>query len=172
LDAAVLEHLRHHIDMMINFEQFTEGLVQSETHSQRRTELTRDRAKWEKAVTDADKTLSSAYTHHLDGLLDYRELEVIRAKIERDKRDATAKMERAASELKKYNDMAARHRQWRKTYADFTTAEATTKELVQLLVDRIELTPLTNELHIIMHYENGLDEYRGLLTESGVSAYA
>ena len=172
LDNAVLDALRKQIELMIDSEQFIENLTQSEMHSQRRAQLAHGRLKWEKAAADADKQLSASYTHHLDGLLDMREFELIRAKIERNKQEAAANLAQIESQLKRYDDMSARHHHWRQVYAEFTTAKSATKELVSLLIDRIELTPLTNEIHIFMNYQDGLSEYRAMLIESVVSESA
>jgi hypothetical protein len=156
-------------DAVLSLEE-SEG-KELQPHSQRRQKLTRERVKWEKTINSADKTLSAAYTHHLDDLLDIREFEVIRAKVERDKQDAATHMAAIESELRKYKDMADSHSHWRKVYTAFRAAETPTKELIQALVSQIELTPLTNEIHVIFNYRDGMEEYRDML-ESGVSVYA
>jgi phage-related tail protein len=160
------------MDLLIDFDRLAGNLSKSEVHSQRRSELKRDKSKWGKAIADTDKTLSTAYSHHLDGLLDLKEFELVRDKVERDKREAAAKLAQAESDLKKYDEMADRHTHWHKVYSDFLGIETPTKELIQSLISRIELTPITNELHVIFNYMDGLTEYRELLEESGVSESA
>jgi DNA invertase Pin-like site-specific DNA recombinase len=172
LDAAVLGTLRNQIKILLDFERLSGKLAASDTHGQRRAALKRDLARWEKIFNNADRKLSAAYTHYLDGILGSREFTLIRTEIEADKKEAGAKAERAKSDLRKYGEMAARHEYWRKAYADFTAAGETSRELIQLLVNRIQLTPITNELHIIMNYRDELEEYRGLLTGSAVDTDA
>jgi DNA invertase Pin-like site-specific DNA recombinase/transposase-like protein len=172
LDYIVMDYLQKQMDLLVGFDRIIEQLAKSESQSQKRQKLLHERAKWEKTVNGADKTLSAAYAHHLDGLLDLREFEIVRAKVERDKRDAAAGLAVVESELRTNNDMAKRHSYWRKVYADFRTAETPTKELVQALVSRIEFMPVTNEVHVILNYKDGLEEYRELIGESGVSENA
>jgi hypothetical protein len=123
-------------------------------------------------MNSADKTLSAAYGHHLDDLLDLREFELVREKVERDKQYAAARLSAIEADLRKHGDMADRHSHWRKVYNGFHNAETPTKELIQALISRIELTPATNELHVVLNYEDDLAEYRELLYESGVSVNA
>lgn len=172
LDDTVMETLRKQIDALIEFDSLIGQLVLSETHNHNRHELSRERAKWEKVMNSADKTLSAAYSHHLDDLLDLREFELVREKVERDKQDAAARLSAIEADLRKHGDMADRHSHWRKAYDGFRTAETPTKDLIQTLISWIELTPVTNELHVVLNYKDGLEEYRELLCESGVNVNA
>lgn len=172
LDDTVMETLRKQIESLIEFDRLIGQLAMSEAQNRNRQELSRERAKWEKVMNSADKTLSAAYSHHLDDLLDLREFELVREKIERDKQDAAARLSAIETDLRKHGDMADRHNHWRKVYDSFRTAETPTKNLIQALISRIELTPVTNELHVVLNYKDGLEEYRELLCESGVKVNA
>jgi len=169
LDLAVMESLQKQMDLLIDSERLIKQLVKSEAHNQGRKALLKNQSKCRKSVAGADKTLSAAYTHHLEGLLDLREFEMIRKKAEKDRQDAVAGMERIQSELRKYSDMAKCYEHWREVYDRFRGVQIPTKELIHALVFRIELTPLTNELYVILNYGDEFEEYRGLLAESEVS---
>jgi DNA invertase Pin-like site-specific DNA recombinase len=168
LDSIVMETLQKQMSALIDSDTLIEQLVTSDKHILRRQALLDERTGGEKVLSKADAKLSSAYAHHLDGLLDLREFELFRSSMEREKQEVTAKMARAEAELKRYDDMADRYSYWREIYAGFRAAETPTKELVQTLINRIELTPMTNEVHVVLNYDDGLGEYQGLLTESEV----
>ena len=172
LDAAVMTGLRKQMDMLVDIDRLARQMANSEMQSKRRTELQREIIKLNKTVADADGTLSSAYAHHLDGLLDLREFGLVRTKMEHNRNDAMIKLALAESELKKCDEMTDRHCHWRSVYDDFLNAETPSKRLIQALICKIELTPVTNEVNIIFNYRDGLDEYRGMLGESGVRASA
>ena len=169
LDSVVMETLKKQMDVLVDSDRLIEKLVKSEPYMQRQSMLLREKSTWEESIVSTDKTLSNAYIHHLDGLLDFREFELVRAKVEQDKKDAIMRLEQIESELQKSDKMTERHSHWRKIYSAFRNSKTPTKELIQTLIDRIELTPLTNEIHVVMNYSDGLKEYMSLLGESEVS---
>jgi len=60
--------------------------------------------------------------------------------------------------------------QWLNKYRAFRNFETPSKELIQTLINRIYLTPLTNEVSIELNFMDCLRELRQLLQESGVKA--
>jgi hypothetical protein len=172
VDAAVMTSLQKQLDLLIDVDQLTERLAKTETIGYRKSDFLQDRAKYEKKTIEADKTLSAAYAHHLNGLLDAREFELVRTKVEHDKKDAAAGFARIEAELKKHSDMSKKHREWRKIYNNFRADAKPTKELVQTLISKIFLTPLTNELEIEFNYADGLEKYKQSLLESGAAKNA
>jgi DNA invertase Pin-like site-specific DNA recombinase len=168
LDALVSATLRKQIAALADAERLLAELGKSGVPAQKHAELARERSKWDKAHTDADRTLSAAYTHHLDGLLDFREFDLIRQKASRDKDEAAGRLARAESELAKYDIANARNNEWRRQFGAFRDFTAPTRELLLALVSRIVLTPITNEVNIELNYMDSRAELRDLFTESGV----
>jgi DNA invertase Pin-like site-specific DNA recombinase len=94
LDAIVAETLRKHMDKLVQFEDLAEILAQSDPLKQKLTALRKEQARLEKTVRDSERNLSAAYKHHLEGLLDLREYELVREKIENGKNEAEAMLSR------------------------------------------------------------------------------
>lgn len=170
LDALVTETLRFYMDELVQFDNLGEILKKSGPLRQKSAQLRREKVRLEKTVGDFERNLSAAYTHHLEGLLDLREYELVRAKIERDKRDAEARLAQVCAEWKKYDIHNVLDNQWLNKYRAFRNFETPSKELIQTLINRIYLTPLTNEVSIELNFMDCLRELRQLLQESGVKA--
>jgi hypothetical protein len=81
-----METLRSHMDTLVQFDNLAEILSKSDPLREKRASLVKERARHEKTVSHAEKNLSAAYTHHLDGLLDLREYGLVRERIESEKR--------------------------------------------------------------------------------------
>ncbi|MCL2400670.1 MAG: hypothetical protein FWC91_13115, partial [Defluviitaleaceae bacterium] len=86
MDKAVMSALKMHLDLLIEMGSIVESLVNSKAYNSCITELLHEKAGWETEERNADKTLSAAYTHLLDGLLDYKEYGIIRTKVDEDKK--------------------------------------------------------------------------------------
>jgi hypothetical protein len=52
-------------------------------------------------------------------------------------------------------------------YRAFRDCETPTKEMIQALIGRISLTPMTNELDIQLNYMDCFEDLKQLLQESG-----
>jgi DNA invertase Pin-like site-specific DNA recombinase len=172
LDAIVTETLRKQMDLLIEYDGLIGLAARSDTLKQKRAALTREKAKLEKIAAGTDKTISAAYTHHLDGLLDFREYALVRDKAARDKADADAKLAYICEELIKLDISNVKNNTWRERFGAFRDFETPTKELIQALVSRIILTPVTNEIEIELGYADSFAELRDLIRESGVRVSA
>ncbi|MDR2357920.1 MAG: recombinase family protein [Oscillospiraceae bacterium] len=172
LDAIVTETLRKQIDLLVEYDGLIDRALRSDTLKQKRVVLTHEKAKLEKIAAGTDITISAAYTHHLDGLLDFREYELVRDKAERDKADAGARLAYICEELLKRDIANVNTNTWRESFGAFRDFETPTKELIQTLVSRIILTPGTNEITIELNYMDSFAELRDLITESGVRVSA
>jgi DNA invertase Pin-like site-specific DNA recombinase len=167
LDAIIMETLRKHMDALVHFDNLAEILAQSDPLKQKRALLKKESARLEKSVSDAERNISSAYAHHMSGLLDLREYGLVRAKVEREQGEVKARLTQIKSELAKYDAKNVMDNQWLVKYRDFRDCETPTKDMVQALVRRIVLTPLTNELEIKLNYMDSFEDLRKLLLESG-----
>ena len=166
LDALIMETLRKHMDALVRFDNLVEILEKSDPLKRKRAALKSERARLEKDAGNAGRSLTAAYTHHLEGLLDLREYELVRAKIERDKADSDARLASVKAEQAKYDARRIIENQWLVKYRAFRDCETPTKELIETLIERVYLTPLTNEVQIIVSYEDSFEDLRLLLRES------
>jgi DNA invertase Pin-like site-specific DNA recombinase len=169
LDAVVMETLRKHIDALVHFDGLAEMLSKSDPLKQKRALLTKERAKLEKTVGESERNLSAAYTHHLEGLLDLREYELVRVKIENDKTEAEARLAHIKAEQIKYDAKAVVENQWLVKFSAFRDCETPTKDMIQALVKRITLVPMSNELNIELNYTDSYEELQEIVRESGVA---
>ncbi|MCL2399584.1 MAG: recombinase family protein [Defluviitaleaceae bacterium] len=165
LDEAVMGALKMHMNLLIEMDALVEELTKSEAYNSSVTEILKEKAKWELAERTANKTLSAAYTHLLDKLLDYKEYEIIRTRVDIDKNNALLRLETIEAELRKHSEMSAKNTRWRDIYNEFYSLELPTKEMIQALISRIEIDPLTNEINLILNYSNELEELQEFLGE-------
>ncbi|MDR1320989.1 MAG: recombinase family protein [Gracilibacteraceae bacterium] len=172
LDAVVTKTLRAQMDLIIEYDSLVTLAANSDAIKQKRAELSRDRARQEKTSAAADATIKAAYTHHLGGLLDFREYELVREKARRAKEEAEARLACIEGELRRLDVHGAKHNTWREQFGAFHDFDAPTKELIQALVSRITVTPMTNEIGIELNYMDSFAELRVLIEESGVGADA
>ena len=170
LDAVVMETLHKHMDALVRFDDLAEMLSKSDPLKQKRASLTKERAKLEKTANESERNLSAAYTHHLEGLLDLREYELVRVKIENDKAEAEARLSGIKAELTKYDAKAALENQWLVKFRAFRDCETPTKEMIQTLVKRITLVPMSNEVSIELNYTDSYEELQEIVRESVVAA--
>jgi hypothetical protein len=158
--------------MLADYDGLVKEAARSDALTQKRAALLCDKAKLEKDIAGADRTIEAAYTHHLDGLLDCREYELVREKARRDKEDAAARLAFMDDELRKLNTKSAKGNPWREQFSAFRDFDAPTKELVQALISRVVVTPLTNEVGVELNYMDSFAELRDFIEESGVAANA
>jgi chromosome segregation ATPase len=172
LDTIIAETLRKQMDLLDGYDELIKLAAQSDALKQKRAELTRERSKLEKDIAGADDTIAAAYTHHLDGLLDFREYELVRDKAANAKENAAARLSYTESELRRLDAKTAKNNPWRERFRAFCDFDKPTKELVQTLISRITVTPLTNEVDVELNFMDSFAELRGLVEESGVRVNA
>jgi FtsZ-binding cell division protein ZapB len=164
-----METLRSHMDTLVQFDELEELLAKSSPLKQKRAELARKRARLEKAVGDAEHNLSTAYTHHLEGLLGLREYELVRVKIGDEKAENEARLSQIMAEQAKFDPKNALENQWLKQYRAFRDETAPTKEMIRALIGRIVLEPMTNLVAIELNYADSFGDLKQVLAESGVA---
>ena len=118
----------------------------------------------------ADDMLASSYTHHLAGLLDSREFSIAREKFEKDKKTAESRIEQISLEVAKYDIEKANQNAFLVNFQRFNGFKKLDKEIVNALIQRIEIDPLTKDFHIVLNYMDELEELNKLVEESGVLA--
>jgi len=170
LDAVVMETLRKHMDTLVTFDDLAALLSKSDPLKQKKVALSKERSKLEKTVNESERNLSAAYTHHLEGLLDLREYELVRMKIESDKTEAEARLFFIKTELTRYDTKAVLENQWLVKFRAFRDCETPTKDMIHALVKRITLVPMTNEMSIELNYTDSYEDLQDLIKESGVAA--
>jgi hypothetical protein len=166
LDAALAETLRVQTELLDDCDGLVEEALRSDVLNRKRAALARDRTKIEKEIADAERTTEAAYIHCLDGLLDFREYELVRERARRKKDAAAARLAFVDGELQKTKNL--KNNPWREKFGAFRDFDAPTKELVQALVRRITITPLSNAIDIELNYTDAFAELRNLIEESGV----
>jgi DNA invertase Pin-like site-specific DNA recombinase len=167
LDALVMEILRKQMDALIQYDHLTDMLSKHDPFKEKRMMLAKDAKKHEKVVRDSEGALSTAYTHHLGGLLDLREYNLIRTKIEGDKLEAEARLVLARDEQARYDNRNLLENQWLVKYSAFRSCEAPTVEMVQALISRIILTPMTNEVDIQFNFIDDFTELQQIIHGNG-----
>ena len=169
LNTIVSQSLRIQMAKLGGVENTLKKLVSSDIIKKKNTELARERRKYEAAVASADKIFAAAYTHYLDGILDLREFEAIRDKSATDKDAATAQLAATVKAQNKYAADKASNNAWRVEFGNFRKFNNLSKELIQALVKRINVTPLTNEVIVELNFMDSFAELQELFEESGVS---
>lgn len=114
--------------------------------------------------------LSAAYIHHLDGLLDSGDFNLAREKFERDKETAETMAEQIAQEVAKYDVEKAKQNAFLANFQRFNGFTKLDKDIIKTLIHRIEIEPLTKEIHIKLNFIDELGELNKLVEESGVLA--
>lgn len=170
LDELVIATIRKYMDALVRFDDLNEMLSVHDPLKEKRTQLMRDRGKQEKTINGYEQTLSAAYTHHLGGLLDLREYELVRKQVENEKMQAEVRLSKLKKEQLRYDNKALLENPWLVKYREFRSCNTPTKEMVQSLIKRVNLTPLTNDVEIEFNFIDELAELQHILFESEVTA--
>ena len=158
LDAAIMSTIKTHMDALVRFDDLAETLAAHDPMKHKRLEAAKRAKKLERTLNDYENTLAAAYTHHLSGLLDMREYELVRARIEREKTQAELQFGIVKSEQSRYESSRALENQWLVKYREFRDCETPTKEMIHTLIGRIVLTPMTNEVKIELNFTEDFAE--------------
>jgi DNA invertase Pin-like site-specific DNA recombinase/predicted RNA-binding Zn-ribbon protein involved in translation (DUF1610 family) len=169
LDSFIMTTFRKYMDMLVQFDGLNETLANSDTLRNKRMSIEKEKNRLEKAVADYDKNLATAYKHHLDGILDMREYGLVRSKAEREKIELEARLLTVKNEQAKYDSKNILENKWLEAYRSFRDRETPTKEMIQALIRRITLTPITNHLEIELNFEDCFAELREIMMEGGVT---
>jgi len=169
LDSIIMATIKLHMDALVQFDDLAETLANFDPLKDKRNELSKMAKAFEKKLNDHENTLATAYTHHLGGLLDMREYELVRAKVEGEKTQAEIQLASIKAQQGKYENARILENPWLVKYREFRNCETPTKEMIQALIGRIVLTPMTNEVEIVLKYAEDFAELEYILTGKAVA---
>ena len=167
LDSIIMTILRQHMNVLVQYDELEQELYKNQRVQEKKIQLQKDVCNVKKATADYDNILKKAYTHFLEGLLDQREYETIRLKTECDKAQSETLLIKLRAEESRYMVNNILENRWLVKYREFRNCEAPTKEMIQALVGKIVLTPLTNELFIELNYCDELAELQQIIHGNG-----
>jgi hypothetical protein len=163
LDTIIMLAIKAHMDALVRFDDLAETLSNHDPLKDKRLEMAKIAKKLEKTLSGYENTLATAYTHHLGGLLDLREYELVRAKIENEKLQAESQLAGVKSEQSKYENSRILDNQWLVKYRAFRDCEIPTKEMIQTLIGRIVLTPMTSDIEVEFNFMEDFEELNHIL---------
>jgi len=160
--------LQKEVDACIDIVKLIKEISASSTVINKRNILTAKLNRCQQDSKKADDMLATAYTHHLAGLLDSKEFELARKKFERDKSVAEVNAEQVANELNKCDTVKAQQSAYLTSFQGFKGFVKLDKDIINALIHRIDISPLTNEISIVLNFMNELEELNSLIEESEV----
>lgn len=169
LERAIYTELRTRIDACLDMDALLDEVSRSAAFTGERNALLSKRRQLEQALSQADELLANAYVHHLSGLLDSREFELARAKFESDREAAEAALERNRDELERSGMDAAQTTEWLAACRKFAGFDRLDRDIVAALVERIEITPMSRELHVKLAFQDGFAELERLMREGAIA---
>jgi EAL domain-containing protein (putative c-di-GMP-specific phosphodiesterase class I) len=169
LDSIIMATIKLHMDALVQFDDLAETLSNFDPLKDKRNELSKLARAFEKKLNDHENTLATAYTHHLGGLLDMREYELVRTKVESEKTQAEIQLASIKAQQGKYENARILENPWLVKYREFRNCETPTKEMIQALIERIVLTPMTNEVEIVLKYAEDFAELEYILKVKAVA---
>ena len=170
LEEIITVSLQKQIDVCLDINELITEASESKVIINKRHNLTSKLNRLRNESKKADDMLASSYTHHLAGLLDGREFNIAREKFEHEKQVAESRIEQIHLEATKYNIEKANRNAFLVNFQRFNGFTKLDKDIVNALIQRIEIDPLTKDVHIVLNYMDELEELNKLVEESGVLA--
>ena len=168
MEEILIVVLQKQIDACISIEELITEAAKSKAvvskHQSYRVEVERLQRESKKA----DDMLATAYTHHLAGILDSHDFGLAREKFERDKNAAEARMSQLSDESAKFDIEKAKQNAYLANFRRFKGFTTLNRELVATLIHRIEIEPLTKEIHVKLNFMSELEDLNELIEEGGV----
>ena len=168
IEEVITATLQKYIDACLTIDTLIEDVVGSQAIARKRHSLTAELNRLQRDSKMANDKIAAAYTHHLAGLLDSKEFSLAREKFERDKQASEAGAERVSQELAGYDLEIARHNAFLSNFRSFKGFEGLDKAIVNTLIQRIDIAPLTKEISITLNFMEELQELNRLVEESEV----
>ncbi|MDR1246370.1 MAG: recombinase family protein [Clostridiales Family XIII bacterium] len=172
IETAVTAAIRTLVTAFAEFDGPAAANTGGSALAEKRRISERERDKYVREREHAEKLLSAAYTHHLQGVLDSNEFEIARRRFEQDGASATANLKRAESALREFDKTAARRNAALLNARKYCGFETLTKEIVTVFVRRIEISPGSDEIAITLNFTDCLDDMGIRTEESGVAVNA
>lgn len=165
LDDIIMATVKIHMDALVQFDDLAEKLATHDPLKGTKAEIQRKIKQLEKTLDTYETTLATAYTHHLGAVLDLREYELVRDKIESEQKQAQIQLASLQATRRKYDTNTILENQWLTAYRAFRDCKTPTKELIQTLIGRIILTPITNELEIQLNFAEDFLELNQIISQ-------
>lgn len=169
LEKAIYTELRARIDVCLDMDALLNEASRSVSFADKRNALLAKRRQLEQALLQADELLANAYVHHISGILDSREFELAREKFESDRHVAETELERNRNELESCGMDAVQTNEWLTACRRFADFDRLDKDIVAALVERIEITPMSRELHIKLAFQDGFAALERLMREGAIA---
>ena len=160
--------IQKQIEVCIDIEEAITEVSKSKSIMIKRHNLSAQLTSLQQESKKVDDMLATAYTHHLAGILDAPEFALAREKFERDKKATDIRAANVSQEAEKYDIENIKHNAFLDNFRRFKGFVKLDKELVSALIQRIEVDPLTKDVHIVLNFMDELDELKKLVEESEV----
>ncbi|MDR1754106.1 MAG: recombinase family protein [Eubacterium sp.] len=170
MESAVGADIQARIKSCLDIDGLLTKISRSAVITHKRHRLLQERDKFAKDGKKAEELLAAAYAHHLSGVLSEGEFELARSKFERDKQTASVCFTRIEQELAEYEIGEIQKNECLKNFRAFKSFEKLDKAIIDALVHRIEITPLANEVKVILNFRDSFEKLEALASESGVMA--
>jgi len=168
MEAVVTGTIQAQINVCLEIDGLLEKVSRSTVVTHKRHNLIQERDKFIKAGNRAEEMLSAAYAHHLNGVLNGGEFELARTKFEKDKQTAAVSLARVEQELSGYELDEVRKNDYLANFRAFKGFGKLDKAIMDALVLRIDITPLSNEIVVTLNFKDSFDKLEKLMKESGV----
>jgi RNase P subunit RPR2 len=168
LEGVITVVLQKYMDACLNIDTLIDDVIKSPFINKKRHSFAVELNKLQRDSKKADDMLAAAYTHHLARLLDSNEFNLARVKFEREKQIAEIGAERVVRELEKYDVEKNRHNAFLTNFKRFKGFEGLNKSIINTLIQRIDITPLTNEISITLNFMDELEQLNKIIEESEV----
>jgi DNA-directed RNA polymerase subunit RPC12/RpoP len=168
LETVVFIEITRQIGFCLDVDALLKKTANSTHIVNKRRELSTKRDKLLKESGKITDLLTAAYTHHVNGLLDENEFEAARSKFEKDRQAAQVKLAQIEKEISRLDTDKARESDCLVQFRKYRGFSELNRDIIEALIKRIELMPMTNDLSIVFNYKDSFESLVGLLAESGV----
>ncbi|MCL2253072.1 MAG: recombinase family protein [Lachnospiraceae bacterium] len=160
--------IQRYMDACITIDMLIEDVANSAAIIQKSRRLSTELQKFQRDRKKSEDMLAAAYTHHLAGLLDSNEFNLARERFGRDKQAAEAGAERVSQELAGYDLEETRRNAFLTNFRKFNGFTELNKTIIGTLIQRIDVSPLSNEIGITLNFMDELEKLNKLVEESEV----
>ena len=172
LEAVVFNEICRQIEACLDIDALLKKAANSASVIARRRELQSKRDKLIKESERIAELLTAAYTHLVSGVLDDSEFSAARDKFEKDKQNVLAAIAKVEAQIMQYDTSKARESEYIVQFRKYRGITQLDKDVINTLIKRIEITPLSNEIEIAFNFKDSFSDFAELVAESGVSASA
>ena len=168
LEEVVFNEIRRQIEVCLDIDAMLKKATNSTSVISKRQELQSKREKLIKESEQVAGLLTAAYTHLVSGLLDDTEFSTARDKFESDKQSVLAAIAKVETQIMQHDTSKARESEYITQFRKYRGITQLNKDVINTLIKRIDITPLSNEIEISFNFKDSFDEFAELIAESGV----